>query len=45
VTSTMIPEGSLWQDNGVGFEHSDIREYGLGAGEERQEEGIFFDLE
>jgi hypothetical protein len=34
VTSTMIPEGSLWEDNGVGFERSDIGEYGLGAGEE-----------
>jgi hypothetical protein len=39
VTSTTIPEGSLWGDNGVGFESSDIGEYGLGAGEESQAKG------
>jgi hypothetical protein len=39
VTSTMIHEGSLWEDNGVGFERSDIGRYGLGAGEESQEKG------
>jgi hypothetical protein len=45
VTSTMIPEGSLWEDNGVGFESSETGEYGLGAGEDGQEKGYFFDLE
>jgi hypothetical protein len=28
VASTMVPEGSLWEDNGVDFENSDTGEYG-----------------
>jgi hypothetical protein len=44
VTSTRIPNGSLWQDSGTGVERSDIGEYGLGAGEESQEKGCFLDL-
>jgi hypothetical protein len=34
VASTMIPEGSLWEDNSVGFESSETGEHELGAGEE-----------
>jgi hypothetical protein len=34
VTSTMIPEGSSWEDNGVGFERPDIGGTGSGADEE-----------
>jgi hypothetical protein len=45
VTSAMIPEGSSWEDNGVGFDFSDTGEYGLGAAEVSQEKGYFFDLE